>query len=369
MNITSGKIQSAQKCCVYGPEGIGKSTFAAQFPDPLFIDTEGSTKHLDVRRFDKPTSWAMLQEQVKYVVANPSVCRTLIIDTADWAERLCVEAVCAHGGVNGIEGFGYGKGYTYLQEEFGRLLNALEEVVQRGVHVLLTAHAATRKLEQPDEIGSYDHWELKLTKKVGEMIKEWADLILFATYKTRVVKGDEKKGEKNKAQGGLRVMHTTHHPAWDAKNRHGLAEELPLDYKVIQHIFDDPLPKLAERAQQLQKDSASCVAPPSGYEAAIHVPGLSAIIDDVDNLNDGAPAAATPAPVPSSMHQKLHDLMQASGVQEFELRAIVSDKGTFPEDMPIADYPEDFIKEGLIPRWQSIVMPAITAFRESLPFK
>ena len=110
MNITRGKIQSAKKVVIYGAEGIGKSTFAAQFPDPLFIDTEGSTKELDVARFDKPSSWAMLLSQIDHVIANKP-CKTLVIDTIDWAEALCIESVCAAHGKKGIEDFGYGNGY------------------------------------------------------------------------------------------------------------------------------------------------------------------------------------------------------------------------------------------------------------------
>ena len=60
LNITKGVVKKAQKCVIYGPEGIGKSTFAAQFPEPLFIDTEGSTNHMDVMRLPKPSSWTML---------------------------------------------------------------------------------------------------------------------------------------------------------------------------------------------------------------------------------------------------------------------------------------------------------------------
>ncbi|VGS15292.1 phage protein [Streptococcus pyogenes] len=40
MQITRGKRARAQRVVIYGPEGIGKSSFAAQFPEPLFIDTE-----------------------------------------------------------------------------------------------------------------------------------------------------------------------------------------------------------------------------------------------------------------------------------------------------------------------------------------
>ena len=93
MKITSGKVASAQKVVIYGPEGIGKTTFAAAFPSPLFIDTEGSTKELDVRRLPNPSSWTMLLQEVEYVRQNPHLCGTLIIDTADWAEDLAIKHV------------------------------------------------------------------------------------------------------------------------------------------------------------------------------------------------------------------------------------------------------------------------------------
>ena len=232
LDIITGRTPGALKVVIYGPEGIGKSTLAAQFPRPLFIDTEGSTRHMDVARTRKPASWAMLLEQVKCVRDDPSVCGTLVIDTADWAERLCIESICASKQIGGIEDMGYGKGYVYLAEEFGRLLNLLEDVAARGVHVVLTAHAMMRKFEQPDEMGAYDRWELKLQKKTAPLVKEWSDLLLFANYKTISVAADE-KGKKFKAQGGRRVMYTTHHPCWDAKNRLGLPDELPLEYAPL----------------------------------------------------------------------------------------------------------------------------------------
>ena len=85
MNITRGKQAKAQRVIIYGTEGIGKSTLAAQFPNPLFIDTEGSTSNMDVARMDKPTSWTMLMNQIAFVKVNPTVCDTLIVDTIDWA--------------------------------------------------------------------------------------------------------------------------------------------------------------------------------------------------------------------------------------------------------------------------------------------
>ena len=219
LNITRGAIQKAQKVCVYGPEGIGKSTFAAQFPDPLFIDTEGSTNHMNVARLPRPSSWTMLLANVAEVKNTPGCCKTLVIDTIDWAEQLCVAHVCATYNKKGVEEFGYGKGYVYVKEEIGRFLNLLSDVIDVGINVVLTAHAQIRKFELPDECGSYDRYELKLGNKTGgatsQLVKEWADMVLFSNYKQYVVEVNEKK----KAQGGSRVMHTEHHPCWDAKNR------------------------------------------------------------------------------------------------------------------------------------------------------
>ena len=194
---------------------------------------------MDVARTPTPSSWMMLMEQVMEVKRTPGLCQTLVIDTADWAEMLCIVQICDKNHKGSIEEFGYGEGYTYVQEEFWAPPNLLEEVVKTGVNVVLTAHAKIRKFEQPDELGAYDRWEMKLTKQTAPMVKEWADMVLFCNYKTFAVNVDygQKKG-KNKAQGGKRVMYTTHHSCWDAKNRYGLADEVPFEYDSIRHIIE-----------------------------------------------------------------------------------------------------------------------------------
>ena len=187
-SILSGTIPAPVKVVLYGPEGIGKSTFASQFPDPVFIDTEGGTKRLNVARLPAPSSWQMLLDEVAEVARGGVPCGTLVIDTADWAERLCIEAVCARFKVKGIEDFGYGKGYTYAKEEFAHLLDALEEVLTAGKHVVVTAHAQISRFEQPDAVGSYDRWTMKTSKQVAPLLREWCDMLLFANYKTVVEK-------------------------------------------------------------------------------------------------------------------------------------------------------------------------------------
>ena len=334
MNITRGKQAKAQRVIIYGTEGIGKSTLASQFPNPLFIDTEGSTSNMDVARMDKPTSWTMLMNQIAFVKANPIICDTLIVDTIDWAEALAIESVCSLYGKQGVEDFGYGNGYTYVREEFGRFLNRLQEIVDLGIHVVLTAHAQIRKFEQPDEMGAYDRYELKLGKKTSSqtapLIKEWGDIVLFCNYKTIVMKNERKK---NKAQGGQRVMYTTHTPAWDAKNRFGLPEELPMEYQAIAHIFNKQSKQVVPQPQPVQP--VQPVAEPTVTPVAPTTP----IVEEV--LQDPFIELST-LELPEILPQALRDLMRQDSVTTDELKMMAFRRGHFPLEMPIENFPAQY---------------------------
>ena len=355
MKIIRGKISGAKKTVIYGPEGIGKSTFAAQFPNPIFIDTEGSTKDMDVSRTETPSSWAMLLEHVRYFTNNPEGFQTLCIDTADWAEQLCISSICDKYQKSGIEDFGYGKGYVYLQEEFGRLLNFLTDLVERqDMNVVLTAHAKMRKFEQPDELGAYDRWEMKLTKQVAPMVKEWADMVLFANYKTWSIAVDD-KGQKRKAQGGKRVMYTQHHSCWDAKNRYGLPEETEFDYGVIRHIIEpDGASQATEvRYSAIQKEAASVKTTVQGAERT-SVPKTKPDQQEIDLQQSPAVVSAGAPPVDPRVPKKLRDLMIANQVDEWDIQGVVESRGYFPGDMPVWEYPEDFVEGCLVAAWDQV---------------
>ena len=237
MNISQGKKSRAQKVVIYGPEGIGKTTFASRFPDPLILDLEDGSATLDVNRAEGIDSWTQLGAALSEIWADPSICKTVVIDTADKAEQMAIDAVCEEKGIKSIEDPGYGKGYTYLAEKMASLISTCGLLVKKGINVVIVAHAQMRKFEQPDELGAYDRWELKLSKKVAPLLKEWADMVLFLNYKTRIIKS-EKTGSA-KPKGGERVVYASHHPCWDAKNRHGLPDEFPMDYEVIRPIFEE----------------------------------------------------------------------------------------------------------------------------------
>lgn len=235
MEIIRGLQPGPQRVVLYGPEGIGKSTFGSKFPRPVFIDTEGSTRHLDVARV-VPKNWTEVKQAVIDLTEDSQGFQTCVLDTADWAQRMAIDEVCAVRGILSIEAPGYGKGYTYLAEEWVKFQDSLTRLCESGINVVLLAHAALRRVDLPEETGAFDRWELKLEKKISPLVKEWADCILFANYKLIVV--TDKDTKKSKARGGERVIHTSHHAAWDAKNRYGLPDELPLDYEAVRHCFE-----------------------------------------------------------------------------------------------------------------------------------
>lgn len=382
MEIKKGKIPSAKKVVIYGPEGVGKSTFASQFPDPLFSDTEGSTKELDVSRFPEPSSWTMLMQEAKYVYDHPDCCKTYVVDTADWAEMMGIKHICDKAQKSGIEDFGYGKGYTYAKEEFGRLLNLLSDIVtQRGIHVVITAHATMRKFEQPDEMGAYDRWELKLSKQTAPLLKEWADLLLFANYKTYVVAKDD-NGKVYKAQGGRRVMYTSHHPCWDAKNRYGLPEEVPFEYDQIRPVIETgsahtkrtvpepnvPIqPSVQTETRAITPEAAADPLPwEEPKQAAYKQDTLSfdnPKAKETEVKFDNVPKAKKPektVPDPGQENdieaalKALHEIMDIYFVKDEDIQWACAKRGYYPIDTPLINYEPGFVWGVLIGAWDKV---------------
>ena len=238
MKITKGKQQRAQRVVLYGVESVGKSTFAAQFPNPLFLDIEGGTAHLNVDRCDI-SSWKQLTESLAEAKATDY--QTIVIDSADWAERLCVEDLLATSKKTSVEDFGFGKGWVMVAERMSRMLASIDTLIDAGKNVVLIAHSKIVRFEAPDALAAYDRYELKLSKQSSPLLKEFADELWFLRFKTKVSTSDTGKG---KGIGGKeRILLTTHSAAYDAKTRSGLAEELPLEWASVSHLF--PVAKVA----------------------------------------------------------------------------------------------------------------------------
>jgi hypothetical protein len=234
MKITSGKQSRAQRVVIYGVESVGKSTFAAKFPKPLFLDIEQGTSHLDVDRCDIG-SWKQLTDSL--TECRSSDYKTIVIDSADWVERLCIEDLLASSKKTSIEDFGFGKGWVMVAERMSRMLASVDTLIDAGKNVVLIAHSKIVRFEAPDALAAYDRYELKLSKQSSPLLKEFADELWFLRFKTKVSTTDTGRG---KGIGGKeRILLTTHSAAYDAKTRSGLAEELPLVWESVAHLFAD----------------------------------------------------------------------------------------------------------------------------------
>jgi len=366
MTITRGPVKTGIKVGIYGTEGVGKTTFAAKFPGAVFIDTEGSTKHMDVARFDPPESLNDVLEQLNYVVGHQEEISTVVIDTVDWLEKYIFRAVCEEKGLKNIEDMGYGKGYVFAKQKMQVLLELLDLITQRGIHVVLVCHSMIRKFELPDEMGSYDRYMLKLNEKnIAPLVKEWVDLLLFVNYKTDIVKDSD--GKTMKGRGGQkRVMYANHSACWDAKNRFGLPDEMPFDYGQIAHLFGEAAP-VAEIFETKQ--------PPAEVTTVEKAPEpKSALAAKVDK----AAARKTPAERPESMKSdnpekdellmELWEKMRIGQVKDpAVIQAVVAEKEYYDASTQIRDYDIDFIEGCLIEAWDKVLGLALTK-QNDLPF-
>ncbi|HYD02460.1 MAG TPA: ATP-binding protein [Phycisphaerales bacterium] len=232
--ITRGRRVQPRRIMLYGTHGIGKSTFGAMAERPVFVPTEDGLADIDCESFPLSRSLGDVMAALESLYTGDHPYRTVVIDSLDWLERLIWAAVCADKGVESIEDIGYAKGYTYAIDKWRMVLGALDALrSDRGTTVVLIAHSKIDKFENPETV-PYDRYSPRLHKLASALVQEWADEVLFATYKVHTVKVAEgfNQAKHNGVGTGERVIRTVERPAHVAKNRLNLPDELPLDYRV-----------------------------------------------------------------------------------------------------------------------------------------
>lgn len=239
--VTSGKVARPHLILIYGPDGVGKTTFAASAPKPVFLGTEQGTNFLDVARFPTPKNWTEVQAAVLELTTEAHEYKTLVIDSIDWLEPLLYEQICREHGAKSIElaAGGYGKGYTEALERWGqfmKMINVLRET--RAMNVILIAHSETKTFNDAQLQITYERYQLKLHKNSSPKFKEWVDSVLFANYEIYT----KKEGSAVQAFGeGERKVWTEGRPGYDAKNRMGLPGCLPLSWEAYEKAYNEAI--------------------------------------------------------------------------------------------------------------------------------
>lgn len=230
------KQQRPHRLLLYGVPGIGKSTWGSQAPHAIIIPTEDGLRQIECQSFPLTHDFDVFRSYVAGLATSEHPYKTLVIDSADWLEKLIWRDVAKSNGKEGIEDIGYGKGYQYAAEAWGKMLDYIEiELnIKKQMTVIFIAHSQVIKHTDP-ATDSYDRYAPRLHKLADAMLREWCDDVLFVNRKTYTQETKEGFNKtKVKVSGGIqRVMYTTERPSHLAKNRLKLDEEMPFEWAAL----------------------------------------------------------------------------------------------------------------------------------------
>ena len=239
--VQRGRTPKPPRLLVYGTEGIGKSTFAAQAPHPIFIQTEDGLDEIACDKFPLATTYEEVRAALAELHTEQHEYETVVIDSLDWLERLIWDQVCQETGAKSIEKAdgGYARGYTHALTYWREVVEGLNALRNgRNMVVVLIAHAKVEKFEDP-ESSPYDRYSPRLHKHAAALLSEWCDAVFFATRKIRTQTEDTGFNRRRTIahaigkDGGERILRTIGGPSCLAKNRFGIAEDLPLSWAAF----------------------------------------------------------------------------------------------------------------------------------------
>jgi hypothetical protein len=235
--LVKGKQELPPRICIYGNHGIGKSTIASQFPEPIFINTENGLDSLDVTSFPKAGEISDVVENIKTLLKEEHSFKTLVVDSVDWlVEPLISKDIESSYDAKDL---GYGKNQVYVAESFREILQGLDSLRRkRMMNIVLLAHSNVVRYENP-LTEPYDRFSTKLPNRCNALLQEWCDVIGYAGFKIIIKKADV--GFNNTVSRGVttgeRLLHVIENPAFIAKNRYSCPESFEMKYEeIIKHI-------------------------------------------------------------------------------------------------------------------------------------
>ncbi len=252
-SVIKGPVKQPHFIILYGPDGVGKTTFAASFPKAIFSGSENGLRSLldmpeEIRphQFPAPKSLHEFTAQMRELITDAHLYKTFVLDSADWLELSIFDEICKEEGVKNIEQAfgGFGKGYGESLKVWTKLMPYFQAMREKGMNIILIAHSMVKAFNDPFTNSSYDRYQLKLYEKSAAFLREAADCVLFANFK---VATQGKENQKHKAFGdGSRLVYTERRPSFDAKNRLGLPFSFPLDFQEFERHANKKSPEKIE---------------------------------------------------------------------------------------------------------------------------
>jgi hypothetical protein len=217
---------------IYGPHGVGKTSFAASAPKPIFLQTEDGLGLIDRDTFGMLRTFDEVMQSIGSLYSEDHKYETLVLDSVDHLEPLVWAQACKDNGWANIEAPGYGKGYVAALDMWRAMIDGLRALRDdKKMSVILIAHSQISRFEAPDS-EPYDRYTPKIHKGASALLQEAMDNVLFANYRISTIKSDAGFGKKitRAVGGGDRVLYTEERPAFLAKQRFNLEPMIPMDW-------------------------------------------------------------------------------------------------------------------------------------------
>lgn len=248
-NARTGKLTLPLRVLGYGPEGVGKSTFAAGAPKPCFVNVDKRTAHLDVMRLE-PANYSEILECFDVLDNDPHGCESVVLDPLTWIEPMVWEQVTGPGGnIDKYDG-GFGRGHGAALAQWRMILSRLERLWLRGMHVILLAHSIVKPFNDPEGPG-FDRYEVALNARAAGLFKQWVDYVLFMRFEA-FAKVDGSKKPRG-ISTGARMAHTSWQAAFDAKRSLPIPDEIPLSWAAFTGAIESSRSTLEAHKQEIAK--------------------------------------------------------------------------------------------------------------------
>jgi AAA domain len=238
--VTVRKRKRPVMALLYGQPGIGKSTWSAGSPKPIFISTERGIDQLNAARLPQPRDFKALYDQVYALQTEEHDYETVVLDTIDGAEQLIFQRVMTEGNVTTLESYagGYGKCYVRAKELWLGLLNMLSEMSER-MNIILISHSMIKTIADPSLSAPYDVHQIRLQEKSAAIVYQAVDTVLFAQLDTTIQKDSPKARKGRGIVSGDRLLWTEPGTGYIAKNRFGLPPQLPFEWAALENGIND----------------------------------------------------------------------------------------------------------------------------------
>jgi hypothetical protein len=235
-SIKRNESIAAPRVMVYGVEGIGKTTFASGAPKPIFILTEDGLGSMEIAHFPLAHSVDDVMDAIATLYNEEHDYQTVVIDSLDWLEAIIQKEIETK---HDAKDLAYGKGAIIAAQQWRDVLDGLNALRNdKNMAVVMLAHTTIKRFDSP-EVEPYDRYQPKLQERSNSVVREWADAVLFANYKT-IVKKDDVGFNKTSNRGistGERLLFTNERPAYMAKNRYGLPDSIPLNWSDFSNLI------------------------------------------------------------------------------------------------------------------------------------